>query len=102
MRAILLVLSLLTTFALAAEPEVTPQPEPTAPELTDQQVRQAIIQQSIRSYAGNCPCPDNRASNGSRCGRRSAYSRAGGAAPLCYESDVSDEMIVQYRRSRRQ
>lgn len=40
--------------------------------LTDEQVRQAIIRQSIASYPGNCPCPYNTASNGSRCGKRSA------------------------------
>jgi len=48
----------------------------------------AFIQQSINNYSGNCPCPYNRASNGSRCGKRSAYSRPGGYSPLCYSSDV--------------
>ena len=64
---------------------------------TDQQIRQTLIQQSIMSYPGNCPCPYNRASNGSRCGGRSAYSRAGGYSPLCYDRDVTDEMVRRYR-----
>lgn len=41
-------------------------------------IKQKIIQQSIDRYPGNCPCPYNTASNGSRCGKRSAYNRAGG------------------------
>ena len=32
-----------------------------------------------------------------RCGGRSAYSRPGGASPLCYESDISDVMVKQTR-----
>ena len=62
-------------------------------------IKQKIIQQSIDSYPGNCPCPYNTASNGSRCGKRSAYNRAGGYAPLCYPEDVSDRMVREYRGS---
>ncbi|MCX4030321.1 hypothetical protein H0A36_24960 [Endozoicomonas sp. SM1973] len=65
--------------------------------LSDQQIKSQIIQQSIQSYPGNCPCPYNRASNGSRCGKRSAWSRAGGYSPYCYPSDVSNEMVKQYK-----
>lgn len=36
------------------------------------------------NYRGNCPCPYDRASDGSICGNRSAYSRSGGASPKCY------------------
>ena len=39
------------------------------------------------SYSGNCPCPYNTASDGSSCGARSAWSRSGGASPICYASD---------------
>lgn len=67
--------------------------------VSDDQIRQILIQQSIAAYSGNCPCPYNRASNGSRCGKRSAYSRPGGAKPLCFPSDVSDAMIESYRKS---
>lgn len=31
-----------------------------------------------QAYAGNCQSPDDRASDGSRCGGRSADSRPGG------------------------
>ena len=60
-------------------------------------IKQKIIQQSIQNYPGNCPCPYNTASKGSRCGKRSAYNRAGGYAPLCYPEDVSDRMVKEYK-----
>src|SRR5258708_10566969 len=61
-------------------------------------IKQAIIRESIAAYPGTCPCPYNVARNGSSCGRRSAYSRPGGYAPICYPSDVTDEMVEKYRR----
>ncbi|HYG26021.1 MAG TPA: hypothetical protein VD906_03870 [Caulobacteraceae bacterium] len=67
---------------------------------SDAQIRQKIIKESIASYPGNCPCPYNSASNGSSCGRRSAYSRGGGYAPVCYASDVTPEMIREYKARR--
>jgi hypothetical protein len=65
--------------------------------LSDSEIRQKIIEDSVSSYPRNCPCPYNRARNGSSCGRRSAYSKVGGYAPLCYPDDVSDAMVQQYR-----
>jgi len=50
--------------------------------------KQQLIDESIRSYPGSCPCPYSRARNGSRCGARSAWSKPGGYEPLCYESDI--------------
>ena len=67
-------------------------------EKSNEQIKQAIIRESIAAYPGTCACPYNAARNGSRCGRRSAYSRPGGYAPLCYPSDVTDEMVEKYRR----
>ena len=71
----------------------------TRPRLSDSAVKQAIIAQSIASYSGSCACPYSRARDGSRCGARSAYSRPGGAQPVCYERDVTQEMIDRYRRN---
>lgn len=70
-----------------------------AANMTDAQVRQAIIQESLASYPGNCPCPYNVDRRGHACGRRSAYSRPGGYEPICYESDVTPAMIREYRAS---
>ena len=72
-------------------------PAATETEKTDSEVKQELIRQSISSYSGSCPCPYNRDRGGRRCGKRSAYSRPGGASPLCYEGDVSQKMIDKYR-----
>ena len=63
----------------------------------DEQIIQNIISESISNYSGNCPCPYNRASNGSSCGKRSAYSKPGGYAPVCYASDVTPAMLSTYK-----
>lgn len=65
---------------------------------TDVEVREYLVDLSISRYAGNCPCPYHRDRAGRSCGRRSAYSRPGGAAPLCYPSDVSDSVLKNARR----
>lgn len=68
-----------------------------ADDLTDEQIRQVLIRDSIAAYPGNCPCPYNTDRAGRRCGKRSAYSRPGGYAPLCYSQNVTDEMVERYR-----
>ena len=60
--------------------------------MSDAQIREQIVAQSIASYSGSCPCPYSRA--------RSGYSRPGGAVPQCYASDVSQAAVDAYRRSR--
>ena len=85
MKKILLFIGLTLTFA--ADAKQTTQ--------SDEAIKQKIIQQSIQTYSGNCPY--NTARNGSRCGKRSAYNRVGGAAPLCYPEDVSDRMVKEFK-----
>jgi hypothetical protein len=68
---------------------------------TDAEIRRAIIVESIANYRGNCPCPYNADRAGHRCGARSAYSRPGGASPICYERDVTQKMIDDYRKTHR-
>lgn len=75
-----------------ASPAAAPQ------QMTDAQIRQALVRQSIANYSGSCPCPYSTDRAGRRCGGRSAYSRPGGAAPLCYPSDVSAAQVAAYRR----
>lgn len=70
--------------------------------LTDAQVRGKIIQQSVAQYNGTghpCACPYQTDRAGHSCGHRSAYSRPGGAAPLCYPQDVTDGMVADWRRA---
>lgn len=89
MRVIAVVIALLIGTASAG-----------AQNLSDQQIIQTIIQNSRNAYYATghpCACPEDRARNGSRCGGRSAYSRAGGASPKCYVSDVTAAEIAAYR-----
>ena len=65
---------------------------------SDAEIRRAIVERSIANYEGNCPCPYNRDRAGRSCGRRSAYSRPGGASPKCYPSDVSQAEVNAWRR----
>lgn len=64
----------------------------------DQRDREIIIEQSIRSYSGNCPCPYNTDRAGRRCGARSAHSRPGGEAPKCFPADISDRELDAWRQ----
>nr|WP_243398826.1 MULTISPECIES: hypothetical protein [Lelliottia] len=63
----------------------------------DSEIKDKVIAESIASYPGVCACPFNRARNGSACGRRSAWSKAGGYAPLCYKNEVTDDRVKQWR-----
>lgn len=65
--------------------------------LSDAQIRQRIIQESINAYPGTCACPYNVDRIGRSCGRRSAYSRPGGYSPKCYASDVSEAEVRVWR-----
>ena len=69
----------------------------TDDELTGDQTRDLMIAGSIAAYSGNCPCPYFTDSAGRRCGARSAYSKPGGASPLCYHSDISDKAVEAFR-----
>ena len=71
--------------------------KPSIPTLSDEEVAQRLIRDSISQYSGSCPCPYNYDRGGRRCGKRSAYSRPGGRSPLCYTRDVSKNMIASYR-----
>lgn len=64
---------------------------------TDSQIRQMLVERSIASYSGACPCPYNVMRNGRRCGGNSAYSRPGGASPICYPEDVTDAAVQRFR-----
>ncbi|MEQ9907698.1 hypothetical protein ABRP70_07515 [Pectobacterium odoriferum] len=65
--------------------------------ISDEQIKEKIIRESISSYSGNCPCPYNSARNGSKWGKRSAWNRAGGYSPICYKDDVTRKMIDDWR-----
>ena len=73
---------------------------PQAAAQTDAQVRQRLIRESIASYPGSCPCPYSTDRAGRRCGARSAYSRPGGYAPLCYPAEVTAAQVRAARGTR--
>ena len=68
---------------------------------SDAEIRQRIVRQSIAAYPGPCACPYSVDRAGRSCGRRSAYSRPGGYAPICYPRDVSQAEIDAVRRNQR-
>ncbi|WID99689.1 SH3 domain-containing protein (plasmid) [Bosea vestrisii] len=57
----------------------------------------ALIARSMATYSGNCACPYHTDRAGRSCGRRSAHSRGGGRAPLCFADDVTPSMIANYK-----
>ena len=69
--------------------------------VSDQEIKQGIVEDSIASYPGRCPCPYNVTRNGSSCGGRSAWSRRGGYAPICYEREVTKEMVSRRKEQDR-
>lgn len=68
-----------------------------AEEKSDSEIKKAIIAQSLANYPGPCPCPYNTMRNGRACGGRSAYSKPGGYSPICYEGDITEDMIESYK-----
>jgi hypothetical protein len=85
----------------AEAPSASPSSRAAQGTLTDAQIAARIVTQSRANYHASgrpCACPDDLASNGSRCGQRSAYSRPGGAEPYCYPSDVPRSAIEAYRQ----
>ncbi|SIO55950.1 hypothetical protein SAMN05443247_08165 [Bradyrhizobium erythrophlei] len=84
--------------AKPAQPEVKRKVEGA---LTAAAIAMIIVQASRAQYHSGgrpCACPDDTMRNGWACGGRSAYSRPGGAAPLCYPQDVTAAMIETYRQ----
>lgn len=73
------------------------KPPPKIDVLTDTAIIAKLMALDASSYSGNCRCPENTDRAGRRCGARSAHSRAGGRAPLCYPSDVKPGAIAAFR-----
>lgn len=95
--------------ACATEPTAPPRArvvtieEPGRPiikDASDQQIRRALIASSIESYLltqGNCPCPYLRDAADRHCGKMSAYCKPQGEQPLCFDEDITQEMLQRYR-----
>lgn len=86
---------------LAPAPDSLPEvSSPGVSTLSAMAIAALIVQASRSAYYASgrpCACPDDRTRTGRRCGANSAYSRPGGAQPLCYPSDVPAERIDEYK-----
>ena len=83
-----------------AKPAETSTAKRTAEVLTAAAIAALIVRESRNAYYATghpCACPDDTMRNGRACGGRSAYSRPGGAAPLCSARDVTEAMIKSFR-----
>jgi hypothetical protein len=69
------------------------------PALSDAEIREELVRRSIALYPGSCPCPYSVDRAGRRCGGRSAYSRPGGGSPICYDSDVTQDMVERFMQA---
>lgn len=76
---------------------IASRPATSKPKVSVSKIKKTLIRRSLALYSGNCPCPYNRTKRGRKCGGRSAYSRPGGASPLCYASDITKQMVSDYR-----
>lgn len=65
-----------------------------------QKVKKYMIWQSMDEYQGKCPCPQSWTHGGGRCGRLSAYSRQRVKSLLCYQSDISLDMVNRFLQQR--
>lgn len=65
--------------------------------LTDEEISHLLIQQSVAGYDGKCPCPEHADRLGKRWGVRSARFNNIPHQPLCYPSDVTPDMIENFR-----
>ncbi|MFZ4807451.1 MAG: hypothetical protein ACOYLQ_09360 [Hyphomicrobiaceae bacterium] len=71
--------------------------------LTDAAIVAVIIAASIAAYKAMgkpCACPNDTMRNGASCGNRSAYAKPGGFRPLCYATDITADMIKNYRTAK--
>jgi len=89
----------------APEPKAEPAPTETTTKeiLTDAAIATLIIAGSKALYKAHgrpCACPSDTMRNGQACGGRSAWSKPGGAKPLCFPTDITSEMISAYRATK--
>jgi hypothetical protein len=82
----------------AAAQAYEPSPQQRAA-MSNEQAANAIVKMCLDQYHSHapCACPYDVARNGSSCGKRSAYNRPGGYAPLCFATDVTAGMIADFR-----
>jgi hypothetical protein len=68
---------------------------------SDGEIRDALVRESVAQALSDCPCPYSLKRNGQMCGNDSAYNRPRGGTHLCYDHDVTGEMVREYRLQHR-
>lgn len=63
----------------------------------DTPIKKKLLLESRANYSGNCACPYSLDKAGKRCDENSEHSKTGGKYPLCYENDVTTEMVQAYK-----
>ena len=101
MTAITLLIIMLPLNSYAAPP-VDPNLPSVKPEalqqLTDNRVRQRILQESQSHYSGRCVCQyQTKDSHGRSCKGRHEVIKTK-PQPLCYPSQVDSEMVSDWRQ----
>jgi hypothetical protein len=96
-----------SNFLSRTTPSLNPKPKTAQPSkpvqaaipsaISNSAIIKKMISESVATYPGNCPCPYFTDRAGRSCGRRSAWSRGGGYAPLCYANDISNQMITDWK-----
>lgn len=82
---LLIILTILSLGAFSAEKN------------TDSEIQLIIVQQNLKGFGGECPCPYYKTAEGKVCGDDSTYSQTQGETPKCYHFDVTEEEIQRYR-----
>jgi hypothetical protein len=63
---------------------------------SDEEIRKAIVQDSLARFIGYCPCPYSY-DRGQQCADQSVYSRRADPWLRCYPQDVTWQEIRDYR-----
>jgi hypothetical protein len=70
--------------------------ENVRPVLRTETVVRLLIRESIARHPGPCACPYHPHRGRTLCKTRSAHSRGGPRAPLCFASDITPAMVAAY------
>ena len=64
----------------------------------NKKINQLFIGAALATMAPAVNAAQTPAWNGSSCGGRSAWSKAGGYSPICYKKEVTKEMVKAWRQ----
>jgi hypothetical protein len=68
-------------------------------QLSNDRIRQRMIQENIARYHGRCACPYQVDTRGHSCRGRVPIRR--GAARICFPGEITDQMVASWRAQHR-